>query len=296
MDRLQAMRVFVTVAEAGGFAAAARTLAMSPPAVTRAVAGLEQAVGARLLLRSTRKVSLTEAGSRYLEDCRRILAEVAEAEAAAAGSYARPTGSLTVTAPVLFGQLHVLPVLLDYLDRYPEVAGRLLLLDRVAGLLEEGIDVAVRIGHLPDSSQRALRVGTVRRVVCGAPAYLERAGVPREPRDLLDHRIVAPIGSSVAPDWRFGSGPLRSLTLAPGLVCNSNAAVIDAAVAGWGLTRALGYQVAAELAAGRLRVVLEDFEEPPIPIHLVHAEGSRTSAKVRAFVDLAAERLRVMAW
>jgi len=293
MDRLQAMKVFLAVAEAEGFAAAGRRLGMSPPAVTRAVAGLEDAIGTRLLLRTTRRVSLTEAGGRYLEDCRRILADLEEAEAAAAGSYVRPTGTLTVTAPMLFGQHHVMPVLLEFLEAHPRVDARLLLLDRIAGLLEEGIDVAVRIGHLPDSGLRAVKVGTVRRVVCASPDYLRRAGRPSRPQDLRRHRIVAPVGSSVPQDWRFACGSVRSLALKPRLVCTSNAAVVAAAAAGWGVTRLLSYQIAPELEAGRLEIVLADYEEDPVPIHLVHAEGVRAAAKVRAFVDLAAARLRV---
>ena len=178
MDRWQAMRVFVKVADAGGFAGAARQLGMSPPAVTRAIAALEETIGTRLLVRTTRSVKLTEAGGHYLEDCRRILSDITEAEAAAAGSYATPTGTLTVTAPVLFGQIYVMPILTEYLDRHPAVTGRVLLLDRLTNLIDEGMDVAVRIGHLPDSGYSAVRVGSVRRVVCGSPAYLAKHGAP----------------------------------------------------------------------------------------------------------------------
>ncbi len=292
MDRWQAMRIFARVAETGSFAAAGRQLGLSPPAVTRAVAALEEAIGTRLLTRTTRVVRLTEAGGRYVEDCRRILADIAEAEAAAAGAYGTPTGTLAVTASVLFGEIYVLPILTEYLDRHPAVSIRGLFLDRVVNIVEEGIDVAVRIGHLPDSGMAALRVGAVRRVVCGAPDYFARHGIPADPGELARHRIIAPTGATASLDWRFGPGALRSVTVQPRLACNTNAAAIAAAAAGWGITRLLSYQVAGLLAKGRLQRVLADFEEEPLPIHVIHPEGRRAAARVRGFVDLAVERLR----
>lgn len=292
MDRWQAMRIFARVAETGSFAAAGRQLGLSPPAVTRAVAALEEAIGTRLLTRTTRVVRLTEAGGRYVEDCRRILADIAEAEAAAAGAYGTPTGTLAVTASVLFGEIYVLPILTEYLDRHPAVSIRGLFLDRVVNIVEEGIDVAVRIGHLPDSGMAALRVGAVRRVVCGAPDYFARHGIPADPGELARHRIIAPTGATASLDWRFGPGALRSVTVQPRLACNTNAAAIAAAVAGWGITRLLSYQVAGLVAEGRLQRVLADFEEEPLPIHVIHPEGRRAAARVRGFVDLAVERLR----
>jgi DNA-binding transcriptional LysR family regulator len=292
MDRWQAMRVFVRVAESGGFAEAARQLNMSPPAVTRAVAGIEELIGTRLLNRTTRSVTLTEAGQRYLEDCRRILAEIVEAEAAAAGSYVTPAGTLTVSASILFGQIHVLPILTEFLTAYPAVTGRMVLLDRIANLVDEGIDVAVRIGHLPDSSLSAIRVGTVRRVVCGAPAYFTAHGMPERPADLARHTIIATTGSSASPEWRFGGQAKAGVALRPRLTCNSNEAAISAAISGWGLTRVLSYQIGPALADGRLRIILDSFEEEPLPIHIVHPEGRHASAKVRAFVDHATRRLR----
>lgn len=292
MDRWQAMRIFTEVAGAGSFAAAGRRLGLSPPAVTRAVAALEETIGTRLLVRTTRLVRLTEAGGRYLEDCRRILADIAEAEAAAAGAHATPTGTLRITASVLFGEIYVLPILTEFLDRYPSVDVSGLFLDRVVNIVEEGIDVAVRIGHLQDSGLAAIRVGTVRRVVCGAPAYFARHGIPAAPAELAGHRIIAPTGASASLDWRFGPGPPRSVTVQPRLSCNTNAAAIAAALAGWGVTRLLSYQVAGLLAEGRLQRVLAEFEEDPLPIHVVHAEGRRAAARVRSFVDLAVERLR----
>ncbi len=292
MDRWQAMRIFARVAETGSFAAAGRQLGLSPPAVTRAVAALEEAIGTRLLTRTTRVVRLTEAGGRYVEDCRRILADIAEAEAAAAGAYGTPTGTLAVTASVLFGEIYVLPILTEYLDRHPAVSIRGLFLDRVVNIVEEGIDVAVRIGHLPDSGMAALRVGAVRRVVCGAPDYFARHGIPADPGELARHRIIAPTGATASLDWRFGPGAPRSVTVQPRLACNTNAAAIAAAAAGWGITRLLSYQVAGLVAEGRLQRVLADFEEEPLPIHVIHPEGRRAAARVRGFVDLAVERLR----
>lgn len=292
MDRWHAMKVFVRVADSGGFAEAARQLDMGAPAVTRAVAGLEAQIGARLLIRTTRAVKLTEAGSRYLQDCRRILADIEEAEAAAAGSFVTPTGTLTVSASVMFGRMFVLPLLGEYLQHNPAVTGRALLLDRITHLVDEGIDVAVRIAHLPDSSLRAISVGHVRRVVCAAPAYFERHGVPERPEALAQHTVIAATSAWTSLDWRFGRDSEIGVRVHPKLSCNSNEAVIAAALDGWGLTRLLSYQVAPLVADGRLQVVLSAFEEPPLPVHVVHSEGRNAAAKVRAFVDLAVDRLR----
>lgn len=292
MDRWHAMKVFVRVADSGGFAEAARQLDMGAPAVTRAVAGLEAQIGARLLIRTTRAVKLTEAGSRYLQDCRRILADIEEAEAAAAGSFVTPTGTLTVSASVMFGRMFVLPLLGEYLQHNPAVTGRALLLDRITHLVDEGIDVAVRIAHLPDSSLRAIGVGHVRRVVCAAPAYFERHGVPERPEALAQHTVIAATSAWTSLDWRFGRDSEIGVRVHPKLSCNSNEAVIAAALDGWGLTRLLSYQVAPLVADGRLQVVLSAFEEPPLPVHVVHSEGRNAAAKVRAFVDLAVDRLR----
>ncbi|CAO3457115.1 Transcriptional regulator, LysR family [Azospirillum argentinense] len=290
MDRLQAMRIFVKVAEAESFAEAARLLHLSAPAATRAVAALEELIGARLFVRTTRSVKVTEAGSRYLEDCRRILSDITEAEAAAGGVYATPTGTLAVTASALFGPIHVLPIVTEYLDRYPGMRARTFFIDRPVNIVEEGIDVAVRIGHLPDSGFTAIRVGTVRRVVCGAPAYFERHGVPQTPADLRHHRIALSTGAWASPEWRFARD--QRVTIDPVLQCNTNEAVIATAKAGWGLARVLHYQIGPALLAGELRIVLADHEEPPLPIHVLHPEGRHAPAKVRAFVDLAVTRLR----
>lgn len=290
MDRWQAMRVFVKVAETASFAETARHLHMSPPAVTRAVAGLEEAIGARLFVRTTRSVKLTEAGRRYVEDCRRILADIVEAEAAAAGSYATPSGTLAITASVLFGHMHVLPIITDYLDAYPTMAARTLFVDRPVNIVEEGIDVAIRIGHLPDSGFTAARVGAVRRVICGSPGYFDRHGVPTAPADLKDHRIAISTGAFASPEWRFARD--QRVTIHPTLQSNTNEAGITAALAGWGLTRVLHYQIGPALLDGRLQIVLADHEEPPLPIHVLYPEGRHAPAKVRTFVDMAVARLR----
>lgn len=292
MDRLQAMTVFVKVADAGGFAGAARRLNMSPPSVTRIVAGLEEVLGTRLLHRTTRAMKLTEAGERYLEDCRRILAELQQAEAAAAGSYSAPVGTLTVSAPVLFGRIHVMPILSAFLERHPKVTGRALFVDRMTSLVEEGIDVAVRIGHLADASYAATRVGAMRQVICGAPSYLSQHGMPQRPADLASHSLIGVTAAWSAHEWKLGFAGDMPVRVEPRLYSNTNDAAIAAAVSGFGLTRVPGYQVATELASGALSVVLEEFEAEPLPIHVVHAERRHAPAKVRQFVDLAVERLR----
>jgi len=290
MDRWQAMRIFVKVAETEGFAESARQLHLSPPAVTRAIAALEDAIGARLLVRTTRSVKLTEPGRRYLDDCRRILADIAEAEAAAAGSYAAPAGTLAITAPVLFGQMYVLPVLHEFLKRYPAASGRVLFVDRPVNLIEEGIDVAIRIGRLQDSGFSAIQVGTVRRVVCASPAYFRQHGVPRTPADLKHHRIAASTGAWVSPEWRFAGD--QRVTIRNWLQSNTNEVAIASAIAGLALTRVLHYQIEPALRDRKLQIVLADHEEPPLPIHVLYTEGRQAPAKVRAFVDLAVSLLR----
>lgn len=292
MDRWQAMRIFIRVAETASFAETARQMHLSPPAVTRAISYLEDEIGVRLLARTTRSVKMTEAGQRYFNDCRRILVDIAEAEASAAGSHGNPAGTLVVTAPVMFGQMHVLPILLEYLDLYPRVTGRSLFLDRSVNIIEEGIDVAIRIGNLPPSGLTATRVGWVRRVICGAPSYFAEHGVPRSPADLAEHRVIMPTGAWVSPEWHFGLDSRTSVTVHPRLLCNTNQTAIAAAEQGWGITRVLSYQIAPALAQGRLQSVLDDHAESPMPIHVVHGEGQRATAKVRAFVDLAVETLR----
>jgi len=287
------MTTFVAVVDSGGFASAARKLHLSPPMVTRAVAELEERLGLRLLSRTTRVVRVTDAGAAYAEDCRRILAEIEEAETAATGRHATPRGTLTLTAPVLFGQLHVTAVLVDYLKQFPEVDAQCLFLDRVVNLVEEGIDVAVRIGELPDSSLQAVRVGRVRRVLVAAPAYLQAHGAPRRPEDLAEHTIASASGVSPVSEWRFNdAGTPLVQRLQPRLRTTTNDSAIAAVLGGLGITRLLSYQVAAHVRSGALQLVLEDFEPKPMPVHVAHREGRRATQRVRAFVDLAVERLR----
>jgi len=293
MDRLQAMTTFVAVVDSGGFASAARKLSLSPPVVTRAVAELEERLGLRLLTRTTRVVRVTDAGARFADDCRRILGDIEEAETAATGTNAAPRGTLTLTAPVLFGHLYVTPILVDYLQRFPEVDAQCLFLDRVVNVVEEGIDVAVRIGELPDSSLQATRVGRVRRVLVAAPAYLQAHGAPQRPEALAGHCIVSASAVTPVPEWRFNdAGKPLLQRLHARMRTTSNDSAIAAAVAGLGITRLLSYQVAAHLKTGALQIVLEDFEAAALPVHVVHHEGRRATQKVRSFIDLAVQTLR----
>jgi DNA-binding transcriptional LysR family regulator len=293
MDRLHLMTVFVAVAEEESFAGGARRLGLPPPAVTRAVAALEERLGVKLLNRTTRYVRVTEAGQRYLDDSRRIIAELDEADEAAAGINAEPRGHLAVTAPVLFGKLFVLPGILEYLQRHPAMEVSALLVDRVVNLLEEGLDVGVRIGELPDSSMKAIRVGSVRRVLCASPSYLALRGTPQTLADLSDHIFI--VASAVTPtcEWKFGQGAEQSsVRVKPRLTVNTNDAALEAAAQGFGITRLMSYQVAAHLAAGQLQIVLPEFEPASMPVHVLHREGRYPSAKIRAFVDLVAARIR----
>lgn len=293
MDRFRELTTFVAVAEAGAFNAAARRLKMSPPAVTRQVTALETRLGVQLFTRTTRRVALTEAGARLREDALKILAELEESETAVRGTTSAPRGHLRLTAPVLFGQRFLAPVLRDYLDAYPEVTAEALFIDRNVSLLDEGLDVALRIGALPDSSLSARRVGSLRRIVVAAPAYLERHGTPETPEALRDHRLVFPTSVSEVPNWTFTlKRKRRVLRLAPRLSVNSLQTAIDAAQDGWGITRVLSYQVSDALAEGRLVEVLGAYDDEEIPIHLLHAEGRRPAAKTRSFIDLATARLQ----
>jgi DNA-binding transcriptional LysR family regulator len=290
MDRLSAWTIFAAVAEHGGFAAAARRLGRSPAAVTRAVAILEERLATRLFNRTTRHVALTEEGARYLERCRRVLAEFDALEAPEPGE--EPRGALGVTAPIVFGRLHVLPVVTAFLCDHPAVDVRLLLVDRVVSLLDEGLDVAVRLGPLPDSSLRALRAGTVRRAVYASPDYLERHGVPRTPSELAAHETIA-FAAVAAERWVFRAGARRLVvTLKPRLAVNTAEAALDAAAEGLGLTRVLSYQAEAPVAAGRLRPVLERYEPPPVPIHILHPGGRHLPARTRLFIDRLAAALQ----
>ena len=293
MDRFQEMQVFAVVAQEQSFSAAARRLGMSAASVTRAVAALEKRIGTQLLTRTTRSVHLSEAGQRYLEDCRRILAEVQEAEDSAAGSHAQPRGQLTVTAPVLFGELFVTPLMVSYLTKFPDVTINALLVDRIVNVVEEGVDVAVRIGELPDSNYHAIRVGEVRRVICASPQFLAHYGRPEHPQNLAQAPIIATSSIGQQRSWPFlADGEALSVRPEPRLVVTANQAAISAACLGLGFTRVLSYQVAGKVAAGELEIILADFEVPPLPIHVVYQGGRNAPARVRSFVDFAVKALR----
>jgi DNA-binding transcriptional LysR family regulator len=287
------MAIFIAVAEQEGFAGAARLLNISPPAVTRAVAALEAHLGVKLFNRTTRFVRLTEAGQRYAEDTRRIIAAADEADEAATGINAEPKGHLVVTAPVLFGRSYVIPGISDYLQKYKNTEVTVLFLDRIVNLLEEGVDVGIRIGELPDSSYKALRVGQVRRVLCASPSYLAEHGIPSTPDALVKHQLIVAGAISATVDWRFeNDGSPVSIRIKPRLRVTSNDAAIEAAVLGLGITRLLSYQIATQLASGELKIIMCEFEPKPMPINIIHREGRYASAKIRSFVDLMSTRLR----
>lgn len=290
MDRIDAMQAFLAVADLEGFAPAARKLKLSPSAVTRLIASLEEHLGARLLQRTTRSVALTDAGARYLARVRRILADVEEAEASIKDERTRPSGRLVVSAPIGFGRLHVSPVMSEYLKRYPEVSGELRLTDRVVNLVEDGVDLAVRIGHLADSSLVARHVGEMRRIVVASPGYLKAHGEPKTPEAIESHQTIQFGATMASPDLRFVRDG-KEIRIAPvsRLMTNSADAAIQYAVAGGGLTRVLAYQAAEALKRGRLKIVLAKFEQPPFPIHVVYLTSRLLSAKVRAFIDLVVE-------
>lgn len=293
MDRFQEMQVFQAVAEERSFNRAARRLSLSAPSVTRAVAALEKRLGAKLLDRSTRGVRITEPGERFLVDCRRILAELEEAEGTAASGQSEARGSLTVTAPVVFGDLIVTPILVDFLDREPGISIRAVFADRIVSMVEEGVDVAIRIGHLPDSGLSAKRVGSVRTVVCAAPRLLEAHGRPTHPRDLDRFPVVSSAASTLLTEWRFlDEGREIVIRPRPRLVVSSNRAAIEAACRSAGIARVLSYQVEALLDAGELECVLDEFALEPLPVHVVHTGGRKAPGKVRAFVDHCVAALR----
>ena len=293
MDRLQAMTTFVTVVDTGGFASAARKLEVSPSVVSRVVTELEDHLGVRLLTRTTRVVRVTEAGSAYFEDCRRILSEIDDAELSAAGTHGSPRGQIVVTASTLFGRLHVTPIITHYLTRYPEVDAHCWFIDRIVNMVEEGIDVAIRIGQLASSSLQAVRVGEVRRVFVASPEYLAQRGTPEHPDDLTAHTIIMTSGSSVPSDWRFVvEGQSVTSNIRPRLSTTTNDSAIAAVESGFGIARVLSYQIADAVRAGRLRIVLASYEPAAVPVHVVHREGRNAARKVRAFLDLAIESLR----
>ncbi|MDY0746768.1 LysR family transcriptional regulator [Paucibacter sp. R3-3] len=286
MDRMQGMTAFVAVAEERNFAAAARRMGMSPASVTRAIAGLEEHLGLKLVFRTTRSVRLTEAGDRYLDDVRVILAKINEANESAASAQQVMRGHLNVTAPVLFGALHVVPCVARYLDQFPEMTVSGYFLDRVVDLVEEGIDVAVRIGGRPGLAMQGIAVGGTRRVLCASPAYLAARGTPQHPAELEHHDIIAAQGISPVDDWSFRSESMDlTVRVAPKLTVSSNDAALTAATLGLGITRLFHYQIAALVAERRLQIVLPEHEGAAWPIHVVY-DVDGASAKVRAFVEL----------
>ncbi|TRC76728.1 LysR family transcriptional regulator [Mesorhizobium sp. WSM4307] len=293
MDRLEAMSLFVAAVEAGSLSAAACRFGIPLATVSGKVSDLERHLNTRLLNRSTRRLTPTDAGEAYLAACRRILDDVGEAERGAAGEYSAPTGELAITAPVVFGRLHVLPVVTGFLSAYPDVDIRLTLADRITQLVEDHFDLALRIGQLPDSSLVAIGVGAIRRVVCASPAYLAEHGTPTIPEDLGTHSCITFEGLSSAARWTFTRGKTGvTVQVRSRLQVNTAEAAIDAAIAGVGPTKVLSYQVDAAVRSGKLRILLQEFEPDPWPVSLVHAGHGLLPVKLRAFLDFAAPRLK----
>jgi DNA-binding transcriptional LysR family regulator len=293
MDRFESMAVFVAVVEAQGFSAASRRLAMPLATVSRKVSELEDQLRVRLLNRSTRKTSLTDSGRQFYEACRRILDDLGEAERAASGEYSAPKGELILTAPIVFGRLHLVPIVAEFLKAYGEVDVQMLLVDRVVDLLDEHIDVALRIGELPDSSMIAVRIGSVGRVVCASPAYLAAHGAPGHPNELASRAAVTFAGLSSAKEWPFRIGTSTEMfAVRSRFTVTTAEAALDAAIAGAGVTRVLSYQAADAVLDGRLVIVLRDYEVDPSPVSLVYPSGRLVPLKLRAFLDFAVPRLK----
>lgn len=297
MDKLSAMATFVRIVEKGSLTAAANTLGSSLPSVVRTLASLERHLGVRLLNRTTRRIHLTDEGAQYLERCRAILATVHETEAALTSRRTELQGKLTVTASVLFGRRYVAPIVIDFLRRHRGVSADLLFVDRVTNLVEEGIDVAARIGHLQGSSLIAIPVGKVRRVVCASPEYLRRCGTPRTPQDLRAHACVRHTGLVTRDDWQFRIGR-RTVSVPIDVVisCNEIDSSLAACLYGRGLGMFLSYQTAPYRDKKKLRYVLEEFEPEPVPVHVVYPQSRLVTGKVRAFVDESVSKLRLIAF
>jgi DNA-binding transcriptional LysR family regulator len=295
MDRLDDMSVFVAVAESGSLSGASRNLGIPLPTVSRKLAELETHLGTRLFIRSTRKLALTDAGAAYLPACKRILEQIKDAERTASGEYLSPRGDLVVTAPIVFGRLHVLPVINEFLASYPEIDVRLVLSDRNVHLIDDRVDLAVRIGALQDSSMIATHVSSVRRVVCASPAFLASVGAPKVPADLSKFACITFDSFTSSATWSFvtpGSRTERAVPIHSRLSVNTAEAAIDAAVAGVGLTRVLSYQAAKAVAESKLKIVLAKYEPDPLPVNLVHLGPGLLPFKTRAFLDFVAGRLR----
>jgi DNA-binding transcriptional LysR family regulator len=293
MDRIDAMRVFIAALDEGSLAGAGRRLGHSPAAVSRAIAFLENYVGTPLLHRTTRTIRLSEAGERYAAACRRVLTDLEEADMLAAGEGAAPRGLLTISGPIVSGARILRPIVDAYLDVQPAVKAKLLMLDRRLNLVDEGIDVALRIGHLPDSSLIATRIGEVRQVICAAPSYLARHARIDRPSDLSTHQCIA-MTVFGQDSWSFtpGDGATQEIKIAPRLIVNTVEAAVGSAIAGYGVTRVFSYQVADEVRGGRLAIVLPEVASPTMPVHLVTPEGRLSVPKVRTFVDFAVPRLK----
>ncbi|MEA3068962.1 MAG: hypothetical protein QOD29_408 [Alphaproteobacteria bacterium] len=293
MDRLEAMSALLAAVEAGSLSGASRKLGMPLATVSRKVSELEAHLRTRLVTRTSRRLILTDAGRSYIAACKRILDDIREAERAAAGEYSAPRGELIITAPIVFGRLHVLPVVLEFLKTYPEIDVRLTLADRIVNLQEDHVDLAVRIGELPDSSLVAMRVGSIGRVVCGSPAYFAERGTPKGPDELRKHDCITFNGLTSPEAWIFPSGKGNiSVAVHSRLIVNTAEAAIDAAITGLGITRVLSYQVADALRTGALLLALREFEPPPVPVSLVHAGQGRLALKLRAILDFAGPRLK----
>ncbi|MFT3711705.1 MAG: LysR family transcriptional regulator [Archangium sp.] len=289
MDRLDAMETFLAVVDQHGFAPAARKLRRSAPTVTRQVAFLEERLGQRLLVRTTRSVTLTEAGTRYAENARRILSEVTEAEAAARTTRTTPAGRFVIAGPLVFGRLHLAPLMCRFLVKHPAVRGEVMLADRAVNLVEERIDLTVRIGHLADSSLIARKVGQTRRVLVASPKYLAKQGTPKDPAELQRHALIHFTGLSTSPEWRFTKrGKERLVRFEPALSTNSADVALQHAALSGGLALLLAYQVEAQLASGALVAVLRDFEPEPVPIHCLYPAARLVPVNTRAFLDMIA--------
>ncbi len=295
MDRFEAMNILVSVVETGSFTAAGKRLGVPLATVSRKLAELESHLGTRLLARSTRRLDLTEAGADYVASCKRILEDISDAERKASGEYVTPKGELVLTAPVVFGRLHVVPVIADFLAAYPDIDVRLVQSDRNAQLLDDHIDLAVRIGTLPDSSMIAVQVGSVRQVVCASPEYLAAHGIPKKPADLSGLSCITFDVLGSATSWSFTNKAGRNDSVVPvrsRLSVNTAEAALDAAIAGAGVTRVLSYQASKAVEERKLRLLLEPFEPFPVPVSLIHTAQGMLPLKTRSFIDFAVPRLR----
>jgi DNA-binding transcriptional LysR family regulator len=293
MDRLEAMSVIVAVTETGSFSAASRRLGTPVATVSRKVADLEARLKAELFQRSSRRMTLTDAGRDYVEACKRIMEQVDDAERQVSGEYRSPKGGLTVTTPWGLGHTHLLPLAVEFMDAFPEIGLRLLLTDRVVDTVEEGIDVSVRIGSLPESSMIATRIGSIRVVVCASPGYLAAKGRPQSPDQLADHECIAVNPVASTNSWRFRKGKREfAVPIQSRLCVNTSEAAVIAAVAGAGLTRVMSYKMDAARRAGTLDLVLEAFEVEPLPVHIIYAPRNPVPLKLRAFLDWTAPRLK----